>query len=358
MRQSSVAAVILTAVVPGCSDPLAVSTRPEADGPMAETAPPGLMLPSTIEALLALEAGPVVIAHRGMGPNRGEDPLRPIENSLAALRAGFAAGAPVVELDLALTSDGKVVAWHEDFLDDLTCFSTMTADELLAREPHIATLESLLQNARRANRASPDRLSGLVTVELKPPSPLCDPLDEGEDELVDAVIGTIRRMHASDIVFFNSMSPVMLALAADRAPEIPRQLTLLVLQFLSPQQIEAALGLPVTLIDKAPEFGLQWAELGTVHRLPGYAEPAQALATAHAVGATIVSFDLRLLAQLEQLQAGAASMLVAVAKQSGLHAFGGDVVDAQQWMFGAALGLDALYADDVPLAVSLQPPLD
>ena len=321
-------------------------------------AAPGLMLPSTIQDLLALEAGPVAIAHRGMGTNLGEDATRPIENTLAAVRAGFAAGASVVEVDLATTADGKVVAWHEDFLPDRTCFNTLTRDELTARAPHIPSFESVLQTARRVNRSNPDRLAGLLTVDIKPPSPLCDPSDTGEAGIIDAVVAVVRNMNATDLIYFNSMSPVMLSLAAQRAPEIPRQLTLIVLQFLSPEQIEAALGLPVVPISKAPQFGLQWAEVGHLHRLPGYTSPQQAIGIAHAVGAQMISYDLRLLGQMEQMQPGSAAQLVGATKATGLHAFGGDVAEPQHWLFGAAIGLDALYADAVELAVGMQGELE
>ncbi len=164
-------------------------------------------------------------------------------------------------------------------------------------------------------------------------------------------------MNASSLIYFNSMSPVLLALLAQEAPEIPRQLTLIVLQFLTPAQVEAALGLPVTLVDKATSFGLQWAEIGSLHRLPGYTSPQQAIQVAAATSSQIISFDLRLLGQLEQVAPGTATQLVQSTKALGFRVFGGDVTTPEHWLFGASLGLDALYVDDVPLAVSLQPPL-
>lgn len=78
-------------------------------------------LPSTIADFLNLQTGPVAIAHRGMGANPGADPTRPIENTLAAVRQGYESGASVVEVDLQMTADGEIVAWHDDFLADGTC---------------------------------------------------------------------------------------------------------------------------------------------------------------------------------------------------------------------------------------------
>ncbi len=320
---------------------------------------PGSGFPSTIDRFMALDAGPVAIAHRGMGPNLGEDPSRPIENTVPAVRQGFETGAPVVEVDLQMTADGEIVGWHDDFLEDFTCIGSLTRRELAERAPHIDSFQAILQTAARFNRNNPDRLSGLLTVDLKPTSPHCDPEDiaERDARFVSNVVRIIRRMGATELIYFNSMSPVLLGQARDLAPEIPRQLTLIVLQFLTAEEVEAALGLPVTLVDKDPDYGLQWAEVGPVYRLPGYASVDQAIATAFATGSQFVSYDLRLLGQMEQAMPGAAAELVQASKAMGFRVLAGDVSSAQEWHFGASLGVAALYADDVPLAVSLQPPL-
>ena len=359
MNRSVPPLALLILILPACAE-LPLSTAPETGtGGTAALAPGGrpAPLPSTVEDFLGLGVAPLAIAHRGMGANLGEDPTRPIENSLAAIRGGFETGASVVELDLQITGDGEIVAWHDDFLEDFTCLNTLTRRELDRRAAHIPSLQAVLQTALRYNRRNPGRLSGLLTVDLKPPSPLCDPGDRNEAAIVEAVVRIIRQMGATDLVYFNSMSPVMLSLARDLAPEIPRQLTLLFLQLLSPEEVEAALGLPVVEIDKNPDFGLRWAEIGPIHRLPGYDSPMQAIQTAHAVGARIISLDLLLLGYLEQSNPGSGAALVQGTKATGLRVFSGDVATEEDWWLGAALGAEALYADDVPLAVSLQPAL-
>lgn len=315
-------------------------------------------LPWSVEDLLGLGVGPVAIAHRGMGENLGEDPDRPIENTIEAIRQGFETGASVVEADLQMTADGEIVLWHDDFLEDFTCINTLTMEELAARVPHIASFQALLQTAKRYNAMNPDRMTGLVTVDLKPASPLCDPNDVTGPAYVSSVIRIIRRMGASDLIYFNSMSPVLLGLAAQEAPEIPRQLTVLVLQLLSPEEVEAAVGLPVVLIEKNPDYGLQWAEIGAIFRLPGYSSPEQAIQTAFATSSAIISWDLQLLGLMEQTQPGSAAQLVQATQAAGIHAFSGDVSEPEHWFFGASLGVEALYANDVPLAVGLQPDLD
>ncbi|NYE48945.1 glycerophosphoryl diester phosphodiesterase [Spinactinospora alkalitolerans] len=52
----------------------------------------------------------LAIAHRG-------DPIQFRENTLPAIRAGAAAGADLVEIDLKLTADGHVVLLHDDTLE-------------------------------------------------------------------------------------------------------------------------------------------------------------------------------------------------------------------------------------------------
>ncbi|MGH7481660.1 MAG: glycerophosphodiester phosphodiesterase [Longimicrobiales bacterium] len=356
MTRHRIAAAGLTLVlfVFGCTDGELVTGPREPGRRSSQSTMP---LPSTIEDLLSLEVGPVAIAHRGMGANLGEDPGRPIENTLDAVRQGYETGASVVEVDLQVTADGEVVTWHDDFLADRTCINTLTREQLEERAPHIPSFQAVLQTARRYNARNPQRLTGLLTVDLKPASPLCDPADATEEAFVSSVVSIVRRMEATELIYFNSMSPVLLGLAAEQAPEIPRQLTVLFLQLLPAEQVEAALGLPVVPIEKTPDYGLSWAELGPIFRLPGYSSPQQAIQTAFATGARMISYDLLLLGFLEQSRPGSAAELVQATQALGLHVFAGDVNEAAQWAFGAALGVEALYANDVPLAVGLQPEL-
>jgi hypothetical protein len=64
---------------------------------------------------------------------------------------------------------------------------------------------------------------------------------------------------------FDSFSPALLYLAAQAASEIPRELDLDGLQLLTPAQIEAITGLPVTIISKKNSLGLTWAEIRREH---------------------------------------------------------------------------------------------
>ena len=303
---------------------------------------------ATMEMLLDLLVRPFAIAHHGFGDNNGEDPTRPIENTVPAVRKGYMAGASVVEVDVQLTRDGEVAVYHDDFLADLTCLNALTMAELQARVPYIPSLQAVLNQARKFNNTEPP--SGLLIVELKPVSPLCDPNDTQERAIVSAVVGVVRRMGMTNQVLLNSFSPALMFLASEEAPEIPRDLAVSGLQFLSAQQVEAALGLPVTPINKKLNVGLQWAEIGHVFRLPHYDSVEQLLVTAGTTRSRVIEADL-LMWQL------AGAPLANAAHAFGLKVFGFTATKPDEWFFLQSLGLDGIYADDVPFGVAHEAPI-
>jgi len=305
---------------------------------------------ATMEMLLDLLVRPFAIAHHGFGDNNGEDPSRPIENTVPAVRQGYMAGASVVEVDVQLTRDGEVAVYHDDFLADLTCLNSLTMAQLQARVPYIPSLEAILNQARKFNQTT-GPLSGLLIVELKPVSPLCDPTDTQERAIVSAVVGVVRRMGMTNQVMLNSFSPALMLLASEEAPEIPRDLAVSGLQFLSAEQVSAALGgLPVTPINKKLSVGLQWAEIGHVFRLPHYDSVEQLLATAGTTRVRVIEGDL-LMWQL------AGAPLANAAHAFGLKVFGFTATKPAEWFFLQSLGLDGIYADDVPFGVAHEAPI-
>ena len=304
---------------------------------------------ATVEDLLALDVRPFAIAHRGFGDNLGEDPSRPIENTVAAIRRGFKAGASVVEIDVQLTRDGRVAVFHDDSLPDFTCLNPLSFDELRERLPSVPSLEAALEQARKLNEpAGP--LRGLVIVELKAAAPLCDPHDRQDRAIVAAVSRVVRRADMADQVMYTSFSPALLSLAADHAPRIVRILSLSGLQFLTEAEIEALLGYPVTLVNKALDFGLQWAEIGPIYRLPGYRSVDEALSIALAVQARLVEADLFFLQS-------AGAPFVNASHDLGLKALGFTATNAAEWNFLESLGLDGVYTNDVPFGVAHAAPI-
>ena len=326
--QAAVLAVISMVLLLGTA-PAAAHGRPGADA---------------VDALLESQPRPFAIAHRGFGENLGQDPTRPVENTVSAVRAGLEAGAMVVEVDVQRTRDGRVAVYHDDVLPDHTCIATLTLAELRARLPHLATLEAVLDELRRHGRPG-----AVLIVELKAASPLCDPADVQDLAIAAAVARVVHRERMSDRVIFTSFSPALLLDARAVAPDVTRSLTLSALQFLTQEEIEAALHLPVTSIRKTPSLGLQWAEIGPLFRLPGYASFAQVLATAARVDARVVEVDLPLLAS------GGAG-LIGLLHDADLAVFGYTANVAAEWLFMQGLGADGIYTNDVPLGVSLEAP--
>lgn len=302
----------------------------------------------TLEDFLQTAERPYVVGHRGTGVNWALGP-QPIESTALAVRAAYLAGVQLVEVDVQLTADGQVVALHDDFLPDWTPVNSLTLVQLRQRFPQVATLAEVLREAKRANALAQDAPSGLLIVELKQPSPFADPGDVGEDPLVDATVAEIRNAEMSSQVLFESFSPTLLLRALADAPEIARGLAVNPLQLLTPAEAEQVTGLPVTVIDKSAGFGLVWAEVGPIYRLPGYVSVDQFLGVALALGCRGVDLDLLLLAQAEQAQPGAGAFLVASVQSLGLEVLGATATTPEEYEFLANQGLDGIYSDLIDL---------
>jgi len=311
-------------------------------------------LARTIEDLLDLDVSPFAIAHRGFGDNLTldssgpADPSRPIENTVAAVRKGFRAGASVVEVDVQLTRDGEVAVFHDDFFSDGTCLNHLTLADLQHRAPFIPRLRDVLHEARRFNESS-GPLRGLVILELKAAAPLCDPDDTQEHAIVAAVTEVVRGLRMTEQVMFTSFSPALLYIAAHQAPEITRILTISGLQFLTTEEVAAFFQLPVTPIKKKLSLGLQWAELGPIFRLPGYRSTAEVFSTAAITAVRVVEADLFFLSSAEK-------PFVDALHAFGLKALGFTATSPTEWFFLESLGLDGIYTNDVRFGVRHQAP--
>ena len=311
---------------------------------------------STAEDFLRVDVRPIAIGHHGVGPNTGENPTLPIENTVDSVRQAYNFGARVVEVDVQLTKDGRLAVFHDDYLSDFTCIHSLTLDQLQQRLPYVPELRQVINVAREFNNRAGDDLGGILIVELKAFSPHCDPADEFEPALVRAVVGEVNQAGMADRVIFDSFSPALLYLAAQAAPKIPRELDFDGLQLLSPAQIEAVTGLPVTIINKKISLGLQWAEIGPVFRLPGYASVQQFLVTGIVLQARIVGGEMDFFGPAEQQQPGSGAAFVAAAHSLGLRVFADPANTEADWNFFAPMGFDAIYST-IPMGLELQPPI-
>lgn len=321
--------------------------------PLAQSSLAKPNMPSwTVDDLLASDIKPFIVGHRGSGANLDAD-SGPIENTLGSVKAAFRAGANAVEVDVVITKDGEVVALHDDYLTDLSCVNQLTFDELTIKYPDAPKLSQILKAAQKQAQRS-FFTSGMVSIEIKAPAPLCDPEDTTGAALTDAVIDTINASGAQKLVWIESFSPAILQRAAQKAPHIHRALTTTVLQFLTKEQAEAATGLPIALIEKDAGFGLQWIEAGLFYRLPAYDRLEQFVTTALALGVSTVVVDAELLNLLDNLHAGTAATFIAQLKQWELSVMLYTVNDTQSWLKFSAMGADGIVTDDLAKAIELQ----
>jgi glycerophosphoryl diester phosphodiesterase len=136
----------------------------------------------------------VVIAHRG-------EHLAHRENTLAAYRAAWEAGADYIETDVRTTADGKLVILHDRTVDRTTKgkgeVARMRLDEVRRLDPEIPTFDAVLAFAR-----------GKVGVYI-------DAKQASARDLVDAVV---RRRIEDRVVLYGA--PELLAEAARLSPRL------------------------------------------------------------------------------------------------------------------------------------------
>ncbi|HKW36003.1 MAG TPA: glycerophosphodiester phosphodiesterase [Candidatus Acidoferrum sp.] len=316
---------------------------------------PGNPQHSTALDFLSVPVRPIAIGHHGVGPYTPvTNPGFPIENTVESVRKAYTLGARVVEVDAQLTADGKLAVFHDDFLSDFTCIHSLTLDQLQARLPYVPELRQIINVAREFNNRARANLGGILIVELKAFSPLCDSGDNLEQPLVTAAVKEIRKAQFADRVMFDSFSPALLYLAQQMAPEIPRELDLDGLQLLTPAQVQFVTGLPVTVINKKISLGLTWAEIGPIYRLPGYASPTQFLITGLVTSARVIGGEMDFLGAAEQQQPGSGREFVAAAHSLGMRAFADPANTPADWNFFASLGVDAIYST-IPMGAQSQP---
>ena len=161
-------------------------------------------LHSTAEDFLRLGVKPIAIGHHGVGPyTAATNPGLPIENTVESVRQAYTLGARVVEVDVQLTQDGKLAVFHSDFLSDFTCIHSLTLDQVQGRLPYVPELRQIINVAREFKNRARDDLGGILIVELKAFSPLCDPGDDFEQPLVSAAVNEIRKARFADRVMFD-----------------------------------------------------------------------------------------------------------------------------------------------------------
>lgn len=165
-------------------------------------------------------ARPLVIAHRGASAYAPE-------NSLVACGLAIDMGADVVEVDVQLSADRKVICFHDARLDRLTSasgqVSKMTFKELRqlrlggeTSEERIPLLEEVIEICRGKVRL-------LIEIKSRGGSPV---------ELVRQVAEVLRRSGAESFSVLASFDRIALEHAASLVPKVP--LALIINRFHSP----------------------------------------------------------------------------------------------------------------------------
>jgi glycerophosphoryl diester phosphodiesterase len=155
-----------------------------------------------------------VVAHRGASA------VAP-ENTLAAINTAIAAGIPMVEVDVQLTSDGHVVLFHDRTVGRTTSgrgrmhrfryseLSTLDAGEWFDptyRGERVPLLEEALGLLRRAKT--------YASIEIKPPA-------EGENlsTRLERIAAVVERCQMTEYALFSSFHHVSLRLLRQILPE-------------------------------------------------------------------------------------------------------------------------------------------
>lgn len=145
------------------------------------------------------------VAHRGL-----HDGTRP-ENSLAAFEAAARAGYPI-ELDVHLTKDGRVVVFHDEELERMTCeagkVGEATLDELTSLTLGHSTEQ--IPSLDQALELVADRVP--VVVEIKAAEPI--------GVLEQAVLDVLQRHEGRHAV--QSFNPFSMVWMRKHAPDLPR----------------------------------------------------------------------------------------------------------------------------------------
>jgi glycerophosphoryl diester phosphodiesterase len=168
-------------------------------------------MPSPAE--LALR--PLVFAHRGgraLGP----------ENTLVAFDIGFAAGADGAEFDVQLSSDKRVVVFHDTMLDRTTGATGPVAARTVTE---LAAIDATSRYGVDLEHTWDGERAGVPTLDevlaRYPARPLIIEMKGDDPALGAAVVEAVRRAGAQGRVCLGSFSAAVLAAARRAGPEIP-----------------------------------------------------------------------------------------------------------------------------------------
>src|SRR6476646_5851905 len=113
-------AVAAAALIASLASPAVAASIPEAGSPSSNAAGTAAAVVTTATTTTESNGSFDLQAHRG---GRGEW----TEESLAAFASSLKLGVSTLELDTHLTTDGKVIVWHDDTMQANKCVDTAPA---------------------------------------------------------------------------------------------------------------------------------------------------------------------------------------------------------------------------------------
>ena len=197
-------ALLLASTTAACAAPGA-EPRPAADS--------GPALAAYFDCMR--DGGVVISAHRGqVSPEAAENAVSSIEAT------GRAIPGAIVEIDAALTRDGRLVLMHDDSLDRTTTGRGKVADLTLAEvrsarltTPGGRTLDEAPPTLAEALAAA-GRVGAIASIDLKPSD------EAATVALARAVVDEVRRVGAQDRVILITYSDATARAVAAMAPEM------------------------------------------------------------------------------------------------------------------------------------------
>ena len=158
---------------------------------------------------------PRIVAHRG------DSAFFP-ENTLEAFRSAYELGVDVIETDVHLTKDGKIVIWHDPTLERNTNGSGTLESHTLSE---LKALDAGYTFTRDGGKTYPFRGKGVQLATLDealkalPDARFNIDLKSQEEEIVDRYIEVIKSNHAEDRVCTASFHLENLKKLRKAAPE-------------------------------------------------------------------------------------------------------------------------------------------
>ncbi|MGH0053533.1 MAG: glycerophosphodiester phosphodiesterase, partial [Sphaerochaetaceae bacterium] len=166
---------------------------------------------------------PRVVAHRG-------DSAHFPENTLSAFQSACRLGVDVIETDVHLSKDGKIVIWHDPTLDRNTDGTGRVEDHTLTE---LKTFDAGYTFTTDGENSFPFRGKGIQLCTLQEALETCPEqrfnvdLKSKDPSIVDAFIELIRSMQATKRVVAASFHLSNLKLLRQKAPEIQSSITTL-----------------------------------------------------------------------------------------------------------------------------------